>query len=517
MNTLELLQQLREALYNSLPKRRDAILELIDTIASHGHQANSIVELSEFKEFTREYTSITDAIANGLTHVDFKQIEKIVFYYCSAGHKHQYHLFGTDVTAHPRLYAKKLKDRSIVHSPNVTPGQKPIVLGHQYSVTSWLPKNKDDKNKHWILPITTDRVPSEEKPHEFGITQVINMIKNLDLSDELVVCVSDSAYGTENCRKTAESSENLVHVFRLKGNRNVFDKPCKHTVKQKKYGHKMSLGNVQTHGVPDEKKTTKHISSKGKLYHVTVYRWNDRYLRGSRSFKGYTHPFDVLKVEMRPIQQDGTSGEIIGKPMWLVSYGQRRREISTLDIYRDYAQRFDLEHFFRFGKNNLLLTSYQTPDHKHEELFSKICIIAYAQLFLARNDVNLHLKPWEKYNKALKYTNCKTLSPPQVQRTFSSVLEKVSTPALPAKKRGISKGRKAGYKVKERDNQDIVFKTKPVKQRVTIELSGLEKTKKFSKVKSLVKHCKTLLKTVKNMGFTFKDLMGVLNQHLSSG
>jgi hypothetical protein len=519
---IEKLKNFRNALYGLFPKRKDAIFELIDSISSHAHLCNSVVELSEAEAFTREYTSITDAIADGLCDVDFKAVEKLVFDHCTdEGHKGQYHLFGTDVTAHPRLHAVKLKDRSIVHSPNYTPGQKPIVLGHQYSVTTWLPKKEDDKKKHWVVPIGTDRVPSDEKPNEFGMSQLTGIIENLELTYELVVSVSDSAYGSENCRKEAEKSDNFVHIFRLQGNRNIFQKPIAPKYKQKKYGHKISLGDPSTYCVPDEEKTTEYKGSKGKLFQVKVYRWNDLILRGSRDFKGYTHPLDLLKVEMRQIKENGDLGEIIGRPMWLVAYGKRRREISTLDIYRDYAQRFDLEHFFRFGKNKLLLTKYQTPDDKHEEQFSKICLIAYAQLFLARNDAELQLKKWGKYTPSLK-TNTneaavKTLSPSQVQRSFSSIIDKVSTPAMPAKKRGISKGRQAGDKPGVRENQPIVFKTKPLKQGAKIELSGFEKDSKTSNIESLVGAFQSLPKKLKKLGFTISEFISVLEDTLPSG
>ena len=47
--------------------------------------------------------------------------------------------------------------------------------------------------------------------------------------------------------------------------------------------------------------------------------------------------------------------------------GERRIELSLLDIYEAYLQRYDLEHFFRFGKQKLLLDKFQTPDDQHEE------------------------------------------------------------------------------------------------------------------------------------------------------
>jgi hypothetical protein len=47
--------------------------------------------------------------------------------------------------------------------------------------------------------------------------------------------------------------------------------------------------------------------------------------------------------------------------------GARREEISSVQAYQSYRQRFDLEHTFRFKKQNLLLNGFKTPEVDHEE------------------------------------------------------------------------------------------------------------------------------------------------------
>jgi hypothetical protein len=511
MTNLQYLQNFRQQLYDLFPLRRDAIFELIDSISTYANKCKSIVELSQAPCFTREYTSITDAIANGLDKYDFSGVIKLIFEYCCVKPSNDYHLFGTDVTACPRPHAKKLEDRSIVHAPTCTPGQKPIALGHQYSVATWLPKNNDDRDKHWIVPLAGDRVPTNQKPSEFGMTQLTKLITDLDLQDELVVSVSDSAYGSENCRKQAKTISNLVHIYRLPGHRNIYCKLGEHKNKQKKYGDTMALKKGDTHKDPDDTDTTTYTSCKGRLYHVSISRWHDMMVRGTRTFKAYEHPFDLLKVMMRPILDDGSLGEVIGKPMWLVAYGERRREICTLDIYRNYAQRFDLEHYFRFGKNNMLLTKYQTPSVEHEEVFFKLCLIAYAQMYLGRNDAELVLAKWEQYGYNHNQCGVDTLSPAKVQRSFQSVLDKTSTPAKVAKKRGVNSGRKAGESAGSRKNKEIIFKTDPCKSKPCVKLSGFEKNDKISNLESLLEAAKSLPKTLKRIGLTIAEFTEVLN------
>lgn len=511
MTSLQYLQNFRQQLYELFPLRRDAIFELIDSISTYANNCKSIVQLSQAPCFTREYTSITDAISNGLEKYDFSGITKLIFKYCCVKPTHDYHLFGTDVTACPRPHAKKLGDRSIVHAPTCTPGQKPIALGHQYSVAAWLPKNQDDRDKHWIVPLVGDRVPTDNKPSEFGMSQLTKLITDLDLQDQLVVSVSDSAYGSENCRKQAKTISNLVHIYRLPGHRNIYCKLGEHKNKQKKYGDTMALKKGETHKDPDDTATTTYKSCKGRLYHVSISRWHDMMVRGTHTFKAYEHPFDLVKVMIRPVLNDGSCGDVIGKPMWLVAYGERRREISTLDIYHNYAQRFDLEHYFRFGKNNMLLTKYQTPSVEHEEVFFMLCLIAYSQLYLARNDAELVLTKWEQYGYDHNECGASTLSPAKVQRSFQSVLASTSTPAKISKKRGVNSGRKTRESAGSRANNDIIFKTQPSKLKPCMKLSGFEKKDKISNLESLVEAVKSLPKTLKRIGLTVAEFTEVLN------
>ena len=68
---MEVLTKFRESLYNQLPARADALMNLLDALTSDGHIAISVVQLSESYQFKRKYSSITDAISNGLSSVDF--------------------------------------------------------------------------------------------------------------------------------------------------------------------------------------------------------------------------------------------------------------------------------------------------------------------------------------------------------------------------------------------------------------------------------------------------------------
>jgi len=82
--------------------------------------------------------------------------------------------------------------------------------------------------------------------------------------------------------------------------------------------------------------------------------------------------------------------------------GDRRTELSLEQIYLVYQARFDIEHFFRFGKQKLLLTQFQTPDVEREESWWRLTHLAFAQLWLARHLTDALPRPWVRSLPAMK-------------------------------------------------------------------------------------------------------------------
>lgn len=69
----------RNNLYQCFPKRGDAIMNLLDALTSHGRVCSSVVQLSTAPCFKRQYSSITDAIAQGLPEADWSAIQSLLY------------------------------------------------------------------------------------------------------------------------------------------------------------------------------------------------------------------------------------------------------------------------------------------------------------------------------------------------------------------------------------------------------------------------------------------------------
>ena len=160
-------------------------------------------------------------------------------------------------------------------------------------------------------------------------------------------------------------------------------------------------------------------------------------MRGKQNIPMHKHAFTLVKI--RWYDPDGKA--LFAKPLWLIVMGDRRAELSLLDIYQSYLQRYDLEHFFRFGKQKLLLDKFQTPDDKHEENWWRLVALAYLQLWAARDLVSQLPRPWEDYLPSILN---KLITPAAAQRDMSRIIRQIGTPSPAPKPRGKSQvGQKA--------------------------------------------------------------------------
>jgi hypothetical protein len=80
---------------------------------------------------------------------------------------------------------------------------------------------------------------------------------------------------------------------------------------------------------------------------VQIQAWHDLLMRGTRKHAMHAQRFTLVRVRL--LNADGQPA--FKRDLWLVVLGARRQELTLLEIQQAYVQRFDLEHFFRFGYN----------------------------------------------------------------------------------------------------------------------------------------------------------------------
>jgi hypothetical protein len=451
------LTQFRDEVYQNFNncKRTDTLMDLVDALSSNTN-AKTAVELSLNPHFRRHYSALNKAVAvNSLTN---QQLARLASPSIGELRQRKFYLLGTDVTSNPRAHAHTLPDRGFVYQPNTIKVNKPIAIGHQYSLWAWLPERDQSKTGHWIVPLSMQRVKSQENKELVGAKQLGELLtdEGLPFGKNFCVEVADSAYSKAAYLHANREHKNLVTIVRARGTRTFYHSPAPDKVATEKghptwYGTPFSLKKPETWGIPDQVAETTFTSHKKVPYRVEIQAWHDLLMRGGKDKPMHHHPFTLVKI--RFYNQKGEA--LFQKPLWLIVMGERRIELSLFDIYEAYLQRYNLEHFFRFGKQKLLLDKFQTPDDKHEEYWWRLVALAYVHLWIAKDLAHCLPRPWERY---LPISENPPPTPAMVVRDMSRIIRQVGTPAPAPKPRGKSPGRRKGTKLIPRTRQPVMKK-----------------------------------------------------------
>jgi hypothetical protein len=454
------LQQFRDEVYQNFNKckRTDTLMDMVDALSCNT-TAKSVVELTLNPQFQRTYSALNKAIA--VKSLSDQQLARLAAKTIAAPQGRKFYLIGADVTSNPRPYAVTLPDRGFVYQPNTIQGNKPIAIGHQYSFVAVLPECDKTKVGPWVVPLAMERVTSQANKEMVGAQQVRAILIDDELPFGKALCVEavDSAYSKPAYLNANRDQENLVTIARARGNRTFYCGPDLETETEDEKGHPTWYGTPfclkapKTWGVPDEVAETTFTSQRKVTYRVEIQAWHNRLMRGKKDIPMHQRPFTLVKIRW----YNSAGVALFQKPLWLIVMGKRRTELTLLDIYQAYLKRYDLEHFFRFGKQKLLLDKFQTPDDNHEENWWRLVALAYLQLWAAKDWVSQLPRPWERY---LPSVLNKLVTPAAAQRDMNRIIRQIGTPSPAPKPRGKSPGRPKGRMLTPRKRHAVVKKVK---------------------------------------------------------
>jgi hypothetical protein len=194
-----------------------------------------------------------------------------------------------------------------------------------------------------------------------------------------------------------------------------------------------------------------------------------------------TRPFDIVNVI---VTHNGAP--VYHRNMWLIISGEKRKDINCRQAYLQYKRRFNIEHFFRFSKQELLLGKYQCPETNTADVWGQISMLAYPNLLTGASLVNSNiLSPWEKHKPLADIS-----SPYQTKRSFLSIVDAIGTPAISCKYKEHGNGRELGTILPKKLKYDIVKKSKKPKAKSKMinkdTNSTLEKSSKVSESKKII-------------------------------
>ncbi|MEK6869312.1 MAG: transposase [Nanoarchaeota archaeon] len=421
-------------------------------LANHETRAKSIVELTTNGLFKRNWSSLYKAIDCFLSKKDTRQSIKMTLLKNLISDQKE-HLFFLDTTPNFRPKSHKTDDRTY----EVLAGRG--VPGFSYSALCL------GMEKSWAVPVSMERVSSNENKCDKGLEQFLDVCEKLSENSNKIL-VADSAYSSNKFIAGISQQKDAVLITRVRSNRKAYYTFSGHQKKlgrNKKYGDRVDLANEDGNKIVFEEKTLS-----GKLQYVEINSYNNLIFKGSKKLKMSDKAFNLLNIKV--LNEKGERKYV--RDLAISVSGAKKDSISPKQAYDFYKKRFDIEHFFKFGKTNLLMDKYQTTSSKKDESWHLLGMIAFNLLYSAKRMVSeIPLTPWNK-----KCSKLENITPFQTYRAMPKLFSKIDFLLDPVVKRGIPTENKRKIYLKK-SNQEVVRKTKVGKNlEITIKSTFGEKT-----------------------------------------
>lgn len=418
MAQIDDLLRFRQSVFeHGLTKAGDAQFELIDALLL-GQSIRSFPELGLLPPFRRQWHSSYAAIERG--EQDREWLEQL---FARQIPSEGPHLFALDGTAWPHPAAHTLADRQYVFSPTASIGNRSVVIGHPYSLLTWVPQS----GSSWALPLSVRRVSSQQTEVEVGVEQVKQLCRHrrAEMEKELHIVIADAKYGNHHFLG-ALKGEPCGLLVRLRSNRVLYGPPGAYSGRGRPrvHGDRFAFKEPDTWGEPDALVELEHP----RWGRVRLRRWDDKHAR-----QDSTTPFSVILAEAH------LEREKSGPSLWLAYLPPAHQKASDQrleDLWQWYGYRWPVEPSIRFRKQYLYWTlpRFQNPDHC--DRWTMLVNIAQWQLFLGRRLVRDNPLPWQPSQD--------DLTPERVLRGFGGLFSTIGTPAAPPRKRGKSPGWPSG-------------------------------------------------------------------------
>lgn len=384
-------------------------------LASH-HEAHSVVELSLSPLFHYQYSSLFKAIDQSALAdpaLFEGQLLPLLLGLTRQEEQQPYALLQTDTTTLVKPHSPTLAERTyVLHPNNAIAGNRPISIGYEFSFVNLAPGPDQ-----WTLPLLAQRVRPDQTASDCAIEQLDVLMPQLApyLRGRLLVNTLDSSYGKASYLARAYPHERLINLVRMRKGMQVWKcARCRgHRGTPKVYGERFYLLHQSRHHrythnrtrerctsfqpalgeqPPDRYTTLEVTAGNGRGLLVHLWRYNDLLIRTKDGHNMKDKPFDVLIAKV----YDAHAGNSVFRdPFFIAIAGQERRQISAEMAYHLYRRRYDIEPYFRFAKQRLLLDRFQSPDRAHLENWLRIVQLASWLLYAACEEVDFRPRKWE--------------------------------------------------------------------------------------------------------------------------
>jgi hypothetical protein len=460
-----LLAGFRAGLYRCLTRRGDALFGLGDAVLCAGGRVTDLARLSLVPEFGRGHGALYAGLNAG--RAEFGRLRVLLAGLPLPSWGDGRIRLAADVSSWLRPDAEASPGRLYchVHGRGRNAGQ--VVPGWPYSFVAALGPGASS----WTLPLDAVRLGPDDDECAVTAAQLRSVVTRLIAAgqwkegDPEIVAALDCGYNASRLTSLLADLP-LILVTRVRSGRVFYSPPPPRVPgtpgKPPRHGPPVRCG-APAAGWPAAAVTQE--GEQARLGRVTVTAWTRTHQMIHRNCGGWedwpkSRELPVIEGTLIRVAVTAPApGRAAPEPMWLWASVPDAGEDLLRSLWTCYLRRFDLEHTFRFLKQQLGWTRPLLRDPRAADRWTWLLLACYAQLYLARQlaaDIRL---PWQPPQPAAAMT------PARVRAGFRRVRETAGTPASPRKPSGPGPGRPKGSKNKQKAPRYPAGKTSPKKRK----------------------------------------------------
>jgi hypothetical protein len=439
VEAVAVLSGFRDAVYDSLTRRADALFELTDALLCADGPVTSLAELSMELVHRRGHGAMYDALAEGRLDADRLRMA-LAGLDLPRGADRQLTI-AIDTTPWPRPDAECSPERLHCHRPCRCDGVRQTIPGWPYQVAVALAGGRSS----WTWPLDVIRLGPDDDPTAVTAAQIRALVARLVQAgqwhpgDPPILFVLDAGYDVVRLSWLLRAVPVRL-LGRIRADRVLYGVAGRrrgdHPGRPPRHGATFRLADPATHPVPVQTSTSTH----DRFGRVVARCWGRLHPKLERRSSWADHPGQLPIV-------DGTLvhlgvGHLPGgrdpKPLWLWYSHPDAAAVDVDRLWRVFLRRFDLEHTFRFCKQTLGLTRPRLRSPAQADRWAWLLLAAYTQLRLARGLAEDLRRPWERPVPP------EQLSPCRVRRGYRRIRRVLGTPASAPKPSRPGPGRPKG-------------------------------------------------------------------------
>jgi DDE superfamily endonuclease len=449
-----MLAAFRGEVYRCFAKRPDALFELADAVLCRPERVHMLAELSLEPECRRGHGAVYDALNSG--DVQVTRLRRTLSALPLPAWEDGRIRLAADVSNWLRPDAEASPERLFCHCYARGKGNAQMIPGWPYSLVVALEPGRTS----WTLPLDAVRLGPADDATQVTAAQVRDVTERIIAAghwkdgDPDILAVFDSGY---DLTRLAWLLEDLpVEVMgRLRSDRVMYfparprdpgaaGRPSRH-------GAPLRLADPQTWPAPAV--TTATATTRYGTARAMAWERLHQQLAARAGWENHDGELPVIEGTLIRLQVDQLPGDRSPDPLWLWASRAAACADEVDRAWQAFLRRFDIEHMFRFFKQQLGWTRPKLRDPAAADRWTWLIIACYAQLRLARPlaaDIRL---PWQQPCEPGR------LTPARVRRGFRNIRQTLPDLASAPKPGKPGPGRPPGSKNRRPATRHDVGKT----------------------------------------------------------